>query len=401
MLDLQGLTDDLCLKLNRSVAVDNQYIEVIAASAQIGEIDRIRSEAILNRRTEPEVVEYVKSYGVANAEGPVEVPPHPRLKTLPRWCFPIRHLNRLLGFLWIINQPALTPEELTLAAEYVDKISTLLARNVEQADTILRTSVQLTTDLLREDDRDALDRAGRSGMLVTMGQATVWSMIPTAERSAHTAVTTADLFDLLSDLLATTHPGSFFGAPIEDRLVIVARNAVDGRDYQPLLAAAQLSCRRKHLRLRAVGGANITEGASPKDALDRATFAATVARWDGHGDVRRWEALGAWTLILGHSWSPALIQSISPAAHKLLQLPKTDLWETLAYYLESGGNVPATCEALHIHRQTLYYRLGRVKEVAGEAILASGWDRCSAQLALRVWNALQRANREGQQDFLP
>jgi hypothetical protein len=396
VLDLQGLTDDLCEKLGRSVAVDNQYIEVIAASAQIGEIDRIRSEAILNRRTEPDIVEYVKSLGIAQADRPVQVPPHPDLNTLARWCFPLRQAGRLLGFLWIINQPPLTDHEFNLATGYATEIASILARNIEQADTILRTSVQLTNDLLREGDRGALELAGRSGMLVTLGQATVWSMLPSAEKGTHTAVTTADLFALLADLLATTHPGSFVGAPIEDRLVLVARNAVDGRDHQPLLTATQLSCRRKHLRLRAVGGADMAEGLSPKEALERATFAATVARWDGHEEVRRWESLGAWTLVRGHPWSSELIRSISPSAHKLIQLTKADLWETLLIYFESGANIQATCQTLHIHRATLYYRLGRIKEIAGEEILNSGWEQASAQLALRVWNARQRAHFEGQ-----
>lgn len=395
MLDLQGLTDDLCEKLGRSVAVDNQYIEVIAASAQVGNIDRIRSEAILNRRTDPAIVEYAKSQGVAQSKGPVQVPPHPELRTLARWCFPLRAESRLLGFLWIVDSPPLTDEEFDVATEYASEIASILTHNIEQADTILRTSVQVTNDLLREGDRDALVVASRSGMLATLGAATVWSMIPVVAKGT-TAVTTADLVALLTDLLATTHPGSFVGAPIDDRLVLITRGMDTPRERHPLLTATQLSCRRKHLRLAAVGGADLTDGDSPTETLERANFAATVARWDGHEEVRRWEDLGAWSLIKGHAWSPELIRTISPAAYKLVQLSKPDLWRTFLTYAESGADVQSTCKSLSIHRATLYYRLGRIKEVAGDSILASGWDQASAQLALRVWSANERASLQNE-----
>lgn len=396
MLDLQGLTDDLCEKLGRSIAVDNQHIEVIAASAQIGVIDQVRSDAILNRRTTPEIVEYVASLGIAEAVDPVQVPPHPTLHTLPRWCFPLRQGGRLLGYLWVIDEPALTQEELDLAREYATEIQGILARNIEHADAILRSSVQLTTDLLREGDRQALDMARRSGMLVTLGQTTIWSLVVSSERSDRAGVTTADLFELLADMTSTTHPGSFIGAPIEDRLAVVTKNTADGRDFQPLLAAIRLSCRRKRLLLQAVGGADLTDDLNPQEGLERANFTASVARWDGREDLRRWEALGAWTLVKGHSWSDELVRSVSPSAYALLQAGKPDLCETLLAYLDRASSIPSTCEALHLHRATLYYRLGRIKEIAGEPIFSSGWEQSSAHLALRIWKAGQTAQSAGE-----
>jgi hypothetical protein len=399
MLDLQGLTDDLCEKLGRSIAVDNQHVEVIAASAQTGHIDSVRSDAILNRRTRPDIVDYVRSLKIAQATNPRLVPPHPELHTLPRWCFPLRHGVRLLGFLWIINEPELTAEEFALARDYAERIQALLTRNAEQADAILSGSVQMATDLLRNGDRDALERAGRSGMLVTRGQATVWSLELAGEKGAHTAVTTADIFDLLSDLTSTARPGSFIGAPIEDRLVIIARTSSTDHNHQALLTAVRLSCRRQKLLLQAAGGANLT--GDPKEALERANFTAIVGKWDGNGEVRRWESLGLWNLLQGRHWSAELVESISPAAFNLTLLTKPDLWQTLLEYLENGSDVQATCEALHIHRATLYYRLGRIKETTGETLLGSGWEQASAHLALRLWRALQRAVAADETDSIP
>lgn len=390
MLDLQGLTDELCSKLGRSIAVDNQHVEVIAASAQIGHIDAARSDAILNRRTHPELVEYVRTLNIIHAVEPVQVPPHPTLRTLPRWCFPLRHAGHLIGLLWVINEPSLTDEEVALASEYAREIRSILARNMEQAEEIIQRSVQLTNSLLREGHVEALAEAGRSGMLVTLGGASAWSLVVSRAQGQHTSVTTADLFELLADMLATNHPGSFIGAPIEDRLVLVSRNAVDGREKRSLLGAVELSCRRKGIVLRSAGIAELTQGVDPAEVLDRATFAATVARWEEQEELREWEQLGAWTLFKGKEWSTELLRSISVPAHTLVKLDRPELWRTLLTYLDSGTSAPDTCEKLHIHRATLYYRLGRIREIAGGDVLDSGWSRTSVHLALRMWRARSR-----------
>ncbi|GLZ55622.1 hypothetical protein Acsp07_52390 [Actinomycetospora sp. NBRC 106378] len=41
------------------------------------------------------------------------------------------------------------------------------------------------------------------------------------------------------------------------------------------------------------------------------------------------------------------------------------LVQTLGVYLDQGGNYDATAAALHIHRSTLRYRLGRIRELSG------------------------------------
>jgi DNA-binding PucR family transcriptional regulator len=44
---------------------------------------------------------------------------------------------------------------------------------------------------------------------------------------------------------------------------------------------------------------------------------------------------------------------------RLLEAPNSDLLRTITSYLHHAGNVHDTAAELHIHRQTLYYRLGK------------------------------------------
>jgi DNA-binding PucR family transcriptional regulator len=60
-----------------------------------------------------------------------------------------------------------------------------------------------------------------------------------------------------------------------------------------------------------------------------------------------------------------------------------DLVATARAYLDLGGDVAAATAALGIHRQTLYYRLRKIKEVTGMSI-SSGTDRLELHAGLRL-----------------
>lgn len=105
--------------------------------------------------------------------------------------------------------------------------------------------------------------------------------------------------------------------------------------------------------------------------------------------MKRWEQLGAWGLLLGKPWTRATVGEVSSGVGALVDRGGA-LWETALAYLDLAGNAARTCEALHIHRATLYYLLDRIREVAGADVLDDGWARSSAHVALRLWAAMGR-----------
>ena len=70
---------------------------------------------------------------------------------------------------------------------------------------------------------------------------------------------------------------------------------------------------------------------------------------------------------------------------------KTHLLETLRVYFECNGNVAQTAKQLFIHRNTLLYRLDRVRDV-GQVDLDDAETRLQLQLALRAYE-LTRENK--------
>jgi hypothetical protein len=387
VLHLQGLVDELCLRLGRSVAIDNRHVEVIAASAQIGEVDDARREAIMVRQTDPRIVEYVLGLAPPSGAEGFAVPPHPTMGTLPRWCTVLRgESNELLGYLWIIDVPALSPEEKGLVAEYASLIREALVVSLSHVDATVQALVEVTSALLGGDG-DAVERAGRSGLLARSGEAAVWAM--RVGRGAESRVSAVELEALLKDVVSSTYPGSFVGAAVDDVLVLVTRGRRTVAEEASVVGAVRLSCQRRRLQLGGVGMAVLDPAVPAELVLERARFGARLSALDGEAEAKRWEGLGAWGLLLGKPWTLGTVAEVSPGVAALVERGAA-LWETALAYLDLAGNAARTCEALHIHRATLYYRLDRIREVAGANMLDDGWARSSAHVALRLWEAMGR-----------
>ncbi|OUS77285.1 hypothetical protein B1748_09085 [Paenibacillus sp. MY03] len=66
----------------------------------------------------------------------------------------------------------------------------------------------------------------------------------------------------------------------------------------------------------------------------------------------------------------------------------SDLIGTLRVFLEADGSKVLTAQRLFIVRQSLYYRLNRIKELRGPDFM-SPENRIALQVALRAWEMLR------------
>ncbi|MGZ6909158.1 MAG: PucR family transcriptional regulator, partial [Acidimicrobiia bacterium] len=67
---------------------------------------------------------------------------------------------------------------------------------------------------------------------------------------------------------------------------------------------------------------------------------------------------------------------------------------TLNRYLECGKSYAATADALSLHRNTLKYRLGRIREISGHD-LSDPDTLFNLQLATRAWQTLEALRAGG------
>ena len=137
-----------------------------------------------------------------------------------------------------------------------------------------------------------------------------------------------------------------------------------------------------------VAAAGAAVAATPGDleeATCRARFAADLSSTRASDKAfLRWEDLGSWRLLYGRPLNSATVQAISDDAARLLRQGSPEHWKTVLAYLDAGRRAETACEALTIHRATLYYRLNRVRELLGADALDDGWRAASLHVALKL-----------------
>ena len=335
--DVQAAVDQLAARLDLSVLIEDRRQRPVWWATR-GKVDGTRMRTILDRRVDPAVARVVKTYDLANAVRPVQVPGLPELDMWARWCMPLRAEDELFGLLWVLD-----PDDRVSAAE-LPAIVECAAR---------------ATDVLARAEVSRRDVARRRNQLLRV-------------------------------LLQGPDPAAATELIRVERLTVDARLQVDGggrRGGWPLTAGL-----RAHVAGDRPRGA--TSGAplpvvDLAEAVRRAQVTLTAVRAGAQLDPVSWDALGAWRLIIDAPTDVTVAQ-LHPAAETLASLPRNDLLTTARTVLDLG-DVAAAAERLHVHRTTLYYRLDRIAALTG-VDLRDGRSRTDLQLALWL-DAFRRAAR--------
>ena len=132
-----------------------------------------------------------------------------------------------------------------------------------------------------------------------------------------------------------------------------------------------------------------------RDSYREARQALSVARRLAEPNPLYFGELNVYRLLFLLEYSPELAAFCQETIGKLIEYDRTqgtDLIETLSSYFAHKGNLSQTAEALFVHRNTLLYRMERIREISGLE-LDNPETRLSIQLALRA-NRLLTAREE-------
>jgi len=113
-----------------------------------------------------------------------------------------------------------------------------------------------------------------------------------------------------------------------------------------------------------------------------------AAEWDDR--VVRFDDLGVYRLLIGNEDLGEVERFVQRWIGSLLaydQQRGADLVRTLSHYLDRGGSYEATAAALIVHRNTLKYRLQRIRQITG-LDLADPEICFNLALATRAWHTL-------------
>jgi hypothetical protein len=365
--DLQDLVDDVSRLLAAPVTLEDAEFTLLAFcahdAAAPGAMDAVRTRSILTRGSPPETRAWFEEFGIASAEGPLRTPADPAAGILTRLVIPVRHEGRTRGYLWLLDGGRIDPADtadpaLAAAVERAAEAGRLLAdRDVGTPDLGRSLAAALGADgSAREQAVRALTRAVGDSAQVLVVLSSGSAGLPEHWRLPGAGA------------VATVLPG----APASAAVLLPLPAPGDLRPAGALAAAS----------LASLPGGSTAGVSSVRRGLDdlaaqwhEAATAARVAATVPHfSPVAHWGELGAWRLV-GDLPGP------DPAVRALLAEPL--LAATAETFLDCAGSASRAAAALSVHRQTLYYRLGRIEELTG-LDLADGEARLLLHASLKA-----------------
>ncbi|CAM5442458.1 PucR family transcriptional regulator [Streptomyces avidinii] len=397
--DYQDLVDEISALLGAPATLENRDFRLIAFGAHDSEddlaMDPVRTRSILTRQSTADVRSWFEGFGIARATGPVRIPAAPDAGVYRgRICLPVRYRGIVQGYVWLLDQepglPGPGPAALDAAMEVAQRIGVLLAEEAKAGADLSREFLAVLT-------------AGR-GWQQDMAVAALRVALGAGGDGLHAAV------------CVTPWPGEApASVPGAAAVCVVPRRVGSGPGQEPGAEAALAVL----LRLRstdalapalaavtrllpraadpagggaAAGGAatapRVTAGvADPVRGLadlpaawEQAVAAARAAVAQPRlGPVAQWSAIGPYRLLASLATDPV----DDPAARTLLTPANRELARTAEVFLDCAGQAGRAAAALGIHRQTLYYRLGRVEQLTG-LDLDEGEDRLLLHMALKA-----------------
>jgi len=392
--DLQTLVDDLAAELGRSVVVNDPAVRMLVTSRHFGDEDEVRVRAVLQRDAGPEVARYVLDQGVARWTRPGTVPGRAELGMHARLCVPVRDRGELLGLLMVIDADgSLSPAQV----RRIEEVAAAAAPALVRSDDARAEESALVADLLAEDGarrRTALAAAAARG-LPAVGTVVVAVLTappgPEAEQALRAAVGSAVQRRLQRGLVAVAGGSGtivHIGLDVEAACALAERTvataagllaspgAVVAGVGGEVESVAEAWRSARQARAAARGAAALPGPAETPTA--RPTF----------GPVARWSDLGPYALLLQLPAEALTADLVPEPLARLLDDPRAaTLVDTLRAYLDHGGSMPRTAEALHLHRTSLYYRLDRIRETTG-LDLQSGGDRLLLHTGLLIADLL-------------
>ena len=395
--ELQALVEDLARRIDAPAVIEDHEQRMVVYSAQDGPIDDVRRDSILRRETRPEVKDWFRQFGIAQASSPLRIPSHPELGILGRLCVPVRFRGRLLGFLFVIDDVRRLDGPDIELAERVSRHAGLLLYE-DELDRRLSASVfshLLTPDL--EMRQVAARQLAEQGLVAADApHAVVVVRLANGPVSGPGEVIGEAMLELLR---RRVQPGLLqMARPDHGVLLVPAASADDDRQVAVTAREASAALARGISGISGVrggphgGDVRVIAGigdlrlqlADAHHSYREALLAAKVAgAVPTVGDLVRWRDLGAFrALALVPLCDDVRSSCVDPRLLRLIDGDE-DLAGTVETYLDLGCDAKRTAERLRLHRGTLYYRLAKAAQLTG-ADLRDGNDRLALHLGFKL-----------------
>lgn len=387
---LDELAETLANLIGNPVTIENSTFQLIAYSRQL-QVDATRTQTILRKSGPPEFVGWLKQSRllrrIYDSSAPIRIPPGPNGAFAGRVAIAIRAKSRILGHIWVLETQRKTrASDLRVLTQAAATAALLLLRQeVEKG---------IYGTLLRAILNDSLEDQGASASAVRRRAKALGLELPdlcavlvvlTDLNSAGTAATNdavtvetrkADLLSVVRASVLETNEQPVSLLHGNTIVVILGAARSDNTSAEELaerarrLALAMDATMREHFpeSRSFLGISGVLPSIQLSQAYRQAVVAATVCRdLIGNRSLGEYKDLGVFRLLLllqdrneSEGYRNAHLDRLEAYDAK----HKTGLVRTLETYLDSMGQLAPTAALLHVHPNTLAYRIRRICQIA-------------------------------------
>jgi sugar diacid utilization regulator len=386
--ELQDIVDQAARVMRAPITLEDRETRLIAFSAQQADIDAVRQNSILRRRSDKQVSAWFEQFGIATAEVPVRTPADASLSVRSRICLPARWRGVTYGYLWVLDETSDVDAPAVLeAAGLAEHAGAYLAQQSRRREN----EAFALTDLLSGDpetSQDALTRITDGGY-IRRGEPVAAIVVGIWAPGAPDSIP-LNLWQLSHTVLATPGTNSItLLVPLTDPTDLKPARAVAERTLE--LYAERVPARWSDYLVAGIGGGRAA-AIQARGSWQEASLAARIASAvPASRPIAEWPELGVYRLLAADTYCDLADLAVDSSVRRLLAHDDPDLRLTVSTYLDLAGSAGKAAAALHIHRQTLYYRLAKVEQLTG-LDLRNGGHRLRLQLSLMLAPILDRSH---------
>ncbi|MET4592051.1 helix-turn-helix domain-containing protein [Arthrobacter sp. 754] len=393
--DVEQLVEQVAGKLGRGLSLEDLDGLLLAYSSNQAHADKVRVNFLLSKRVPVDVSAWQLSHGIATAVRPLAIPANPDLGMLGRVCVPLMVRGFRVGYLWV-QQDSEDENPAVILAQLPD-----VGQEIEQLSGLLLESNTAESEFRRGREREFL--AACSGEANALAAVAGWKEIQGKGPWQVVTVLDADGWAGGPDPIASTliHRSAalqatvgvdvvLFSAGTETHSVVLFRESVGRANHAQVLVHYQLELAKRSGRPvhRIILG--ISEGfAKPRElaeAYRQSRLAAQAAAVDPQlGELVDCRATGIYQL-LGSAGGGASAWADSGSVYvRMLEDHdrNLELLPVLELVYDNDGSIQDVATKLHLHRSSIYNRLGRIRQLLGVDPLR-GMPRLELHAALKM-----------------
>lgn len=375
--DVEQLVEQVALKLGRGLSLEDLDGVLLAYSSNQSHADRVRVNFLLSKRVPLDVKAWQLSHGIATAVRPVVVPANQELGMLGRVCVPLLVRGFRVGYLWvqqdIDDQSATTIlAQLPGVRDQLELLSGLLLESNTAESEFRRRREQ---EFLSACGGEANAVAAVAGWKEVQGRGP-WQLVTVldADGWAEGADPIASMLIHRSSALQATIgvDAALFSAGTETHAVVLFRESSGRAAHAQVLVHYQLELAKRSGRPvhRIILGTS--EGfAKPRElaeAYRQSKQAAQAAAVDPQlGELVDCRATGVYQLLASAGGGAGAWADAGSVYFRILEDHDRngELLPVLELLYDNDGSVQDVATRLHLHRSSIYNRLGRIRQVLG------------------------------------